>query len=89
MMENDDTDCTPPNPYAPALQTRAASEHETPGEHLRAFAEKDKAARLRELEIEHAEIDAFIAATPTPRLASRRRRRSLMPRTVTRSHSMR
>ena len=59
-------DYAPPNPYEHGLKKlRAASS--TPE---RSFEEHWKAARLRALEIEHAEIEAHIEANPYPRLTT-------------------
>jgi hypothetical protein len=61
-------DYAPVDGYASALKARAASETQTPAEHLAAFEEQWKAARLRDLDAEHAETDAHLAPTSTPRL---------------------
>jgi hypothetical protein len=59
-------DFTPPDAFAADIIKRREAEP-TPESR---FAEQYKAARLRELDAEHAEIDASIAAAPQPRLTA-------------------
>ena len=59
-------DGSTPDPYARETAANRAA-HATP---LSTSQEQDKADRLRELDAEHADIDAYIASHPQPRLTA-------------------
>ena len=59
-------DYTPPDPWARETATNRAA-HATP---MSTSEEQDKTDRLRELNAEHADIDAYIASHPQPRLTA-------------------
>jgi hypothetical protein len=63
-------DFTPPEPYARALDLRAASERQTPEQALHAFAERYAARRLREMMAMRAALDAAVEPHPLPRLTA-------------------
>lgn len=57
----------PPDSYGPAIAQLHTAEGRTAEQ---TFADEWAAKRRRELDAEHAEIDAHIAATPAPRLTA-------------------
>ena len=59
-------DGSAPDPYARETAANRAA-HATP---LSTSQEQDTADRLRELDAEHADIDAYIASHPQPRLTA-------------------
>lgn len=64
----EETDMTPPNPYARDLAAlQAANREQTP---LEAFQIRHAEERRRELNIQRAAIDARIAEAPTPRMTA-------------------
>ena len=63
-------DYAAPDPYAPALARRAASEGQTPAQARRAFTDDYQKARLAEVEADRAALDADMPRLTTAELSA-------------------